>query len=49
MQYFKRVIVEKSHQQSQINRWKEDDIKTYEGMKLVGCQETNLRLNERRQ
>ncbi len=37
MQQFKRVIVEKSHQQSQINRWQEDDIETYEGMKLVGC------------
>ncbi len=29
--------MERSHQQSQINWWKEDDIKTYEGMKLVGC------------
>jgi hypothetical protein len=32
MQYFKRVIVEKSHQQSQINQWQEDDINLYEGM-----------------
>ncbi len=34
MQQFKRVIVEKSHQQCQINQWQEDDIETYEGMKL---------------
>ncbi len=34
MQQFKRVIVVKSHQQCQINQWQEDDIETYEGMKL---------------
>ncbi len=34
MQQFKRVIVEKSHQQCQINQWQEDDIESYEGMKL---------------
>ncbi len=40
-------MVVKSHQQSQINQWWEDDIKTYEGMKLLGHKVMNLRLNER--
>ncbi len=47
MQKFKRVIVEKSHQQCQIDQWWEDDFETYEGMKLLGCLVMNLRLNER--
>ena len=36
----------KSNQQSQINQQQEDDMKTYEGTKLSGHKEMNLRLNE---
>ena len=47
MQQVKNVIFVKSHQLCQINQWQKDDIETYEGMKLLGHQVMNVRLNER--